>query len=304
MRISCSRSEALTSTLLLAGAVLLMGAGGLGCHSSTSDGSCSDDVAPDEAGHLASAMHRGRVSIEDDLDYDGKGGSTPSNFITASFTDISEVEVTSREPYPIIYNCFGLTGVPTTSCRAGKTAPCVVESLDATSVAVEGMAAGTVSLTRASTGKFSKLDSAAPFFGTGDVTARVTGKSQTGYIPSYDQTVKTPDPLTLVTPSPAAETETHGDLRIEWEKGNGNYMLIDVQADGTSDKIQCIAVDDGCQVITETLLDIFVGSKGVTGTAKRFKISISRILSTQSSIDSNTSVLFSATTKVTSYATR
>jgi hypothetical protein len=297
---SSSPSARIVWALLASTAIL-----GGGCHEEQGDGSCTDDVAPDQAAHVTAATQRGRVSVEAAVAYDGKGASATSNSIVSAFTDISQVETSSRTLYPIIYNCFGLTGVPTTSCRQGKTAPCQVDTLEVVKVEVEGFATGTTTLDRVSTGKYSKLDITGAFYGTGNLTAKVTGKTDKGYFPTYDQTLATPEPLELLAPDPLMEDSTRTDLRVEWKKGNGDYILIDVQADGTNDKIQCIAVDDGCQVISATLMDIFVGSPVKSGsTPKRYKLTLSRVKATQKSLDSNTSVLFSAVTKLEAYAVR
>jgi hypothetical protein len=200
---------------------------------------------------------RGRLTIASRLAFDAAGArSGPTNSISASFTDHTTVAGDYRLPSSLPGGtpaCYALTGTPTTSCKPGFTEPCKAEPVEVTKVTVDGVLGGSRELTMTSAGKYTDDNLANPIYTSGDIKVRVEGQSAKGFFPSYEQTVKAPDPLELVGPTPGDPARLGmKDLKITWKKGNGDFVVIEASlagATGRTDKIQCVVLDDGCHTI-------------------------------------------------------
>jgi hypothetical protein len=228
-----------------------------GCTDDGATGSCLNEDSPDVPGFDDAVVLRARVTLASRLVFDGGGARTgPTNTISASFTDHTTVAGDYRQPSSLPGGtpaCYALTGTPTTTCKPGFTEPCKADPLDVAKVTVDGVLGGSRDLTKTSTGKYTDDNLADPIYTSGDIKVRVEGQTGKGFFPSFEQTVKAPDPLLLVEPK-AGDPSRLGmkDLKITWKKGNGDFVVIEASlagATGRTDKIQCVVLDDGCHTI-------------------------------------------------------
>lgn len=266
---------------------------------------CWDEVSPGVQGHDENAMHRGQVSLVSEVEL-GAAPQGRENSITASFTDITTVETSSRAQDTNIGGlaCFGLTGSPTQKCRSGFTEPCVVEALEVDNVTVEGLDGGDRQLERTSTGKLSSLDLPDPFLGATPITVKVTGRADQGYFPSYDQTLDPPDELELLEPDPSADRPVGvTDIRFGWTPGDASQDLIilDIASSDESitDRVRCFVLDDGCHTLLPDALEWLEIAQGDT-----FRMTLTRVRSTVKSLDDNHSIQLSINSRITASLVR
>lgn len=273
----------------------------------TSSEACEDEDPVAVQGHDENAMHRAQVSLTSGIQIDGASGTEKrDNSITASFSDITAVETSSRAQDTNIggFACFGLTGSPTTKCREGFSEPCVVEALDVDTVIVEGLEAGTRQLNRASTGKFSDLEVPEPFLGSLPITVNVTGRDDQAYFPSYDQTLEPPQELVLQAPDPdGGQPVGPSDIRFRWKPGDKDRDLITIDIASTdqsiTDKVKCYVLDDGCHTLLPDALEWLEIAQGDT-----FRVTVTRSRRTVKSLDSNHSVLLQVNSRIQAQFTR
>lgn len=277
-----------------------------GCSDGVEIGSCWDEVRPVGSGFPSDVIYRARISLSHTREL-GAGGSSSST-VNAIFSDTTRGKGSSRELRNTLgaQNCFLLTGVPVQVCRPPHTDPCPVDYLEVDQVEVSQLAAGgplTLARTSAtSKGKYSAKSPPDPLFGSGEVKATVTGRQAKGYFPSFTWTLTPPDSVELLSPA-ADATVGSSDVKVSWRPGNGDVVLVDIapvkQTGPNKDKVQCFAVDDGCQLVKAQIfenLDIRVGDQ--------VRIAVMRVRGEVASVKDNHTLHMTATSRVEVTVTR
>jgi hypothetical protein len=291
---SCSNS---LHAVFLLGVVIAAG-----CTNSGPGGNvCLNEDSPDVPGFANETILRARVTLTSKLTYDAAGTlAGPANGVVGSFTDYTTMlSGDSRRPSTLPGGspaCYALTGTPSKSCRDG-TQNCQAEAVEVVQVTVDGVAGGPRDLTKTATGKYTDDNLADPLYTASEVKLKVTGKSDKGFFPGYEQTAKAPDPLQLVEPKPGdASRLGMKDLQIKWKKGNGDFVVIEASlagSTGKTDKIQCIVLDDGCHTIYHNDLEFM---DMVDGT--QVKLLLVRKIGGVTKVDATTAAELAATSVV------
>jgi hypothetical protein len=275
------------------------------CDSDADDkGDCWNQDSPSGASHPDGTKHRGQITVEHAVEYEGGPTGKTSRAVLATFADFSQAYMESRKSDLNIgdLTCYGLTGAPYKVCTdPSPGAPCSVETLDADKVEVEGLGSGKVTLERTGPGKFSDLDVQEPLFGATPVKVVVASAGGTDNFPAFDQTLEPPDVLELRSPSPTAASVGAGDLEVGWKPGNGDLLVLDIApGDPTStDKVRCILADDGCHTLMVGALEWLEITPGT-----QFRLILKRVRSTVKSLDSNTSTQLTLVSRVEALLTR
>ncbi len=270
---------------------------------------CGDFESPTVTGYPDASLYRARVTVETAVTVDATGKATTASSIAASFTDVSKVMQDSRTPSAIASpGCYGLTGSPTKVCRPGVPEPCVVEYLDVESVVIEGLDGGPYTLTRDSKGIYSKELGDKAILGGGTISLKVTGKTQAGWFPTFENSIPSLEALAISAPVAGSTTPLGaGDLKVRWNRSTAahpaDYVVLNATVTGgtttTTDKIQCILADDGCQTITGTDLDLFDMKVG-----KTVKLSASRENARMKTLDGGYSLDLRVSSRVEMTVTR
>ncbi len=301
------RTKARHIPILLLGLCLV----GSGCSDTPGDENCEgEDCGPDcfnadspeIEGPSATAFHRGRITLESVVSFSSTGAQTTANEVRASYTDISQVLVSSRKPSLVQSSgCYGLTGGATVVCRPGFTEPCTKEYLAVEKVEILGTGNGDQTLEELSKGILSKEDLAAPLYATGEIQAKVTAAGGEGSFMTYEQSLAPPDLLEMTSPDPQAGPLGAKDLKFQWEPGNGDYVVINISHmdNTTTDKIQCVVIDDGCHTIYVGDLEFYDFAVG-----NPFKVTILREKTTVKKLDDKTSAELTAASRVQMVLTR
>jgi hypothetical protein len=260
-----------------------------GCGDAAPVPDCWDEDLPRVQAHPESALVRARVTLNQLTSYTTGATGTDSSTITGTFTDTSAVITTFRKKSDIfaVDNCYLLTGQPVQNCRPPHTDPCTLEYLDVAGVELAGLQGGSRSLTSTSRGIYSSAAPPVPMYGAGPVKLAVSGKTGSGGFPSsYVQELEPPAPLVVEYPPPGQAVGTGpADLKIRWEPGNGDLILLNLtKVGGSKDTVQCTLVDDGCQTLLSTALDWLKINQG-----DLYRLSLSRIRTRVKALDDKTS---------------
>ncbi|MBW2733729.1 MAG: hypothetical protein JRH20_15180 [Deltaproteobacteria bacterium] len=237
---------------------------------------CHDEAPPATAGLPATTLRVASASLEFRVDYTAGAGRNESTVVNLSLVDLSTVYTQSRFPSPCCGSmaCFSLTGSPAKSCRGGQTdgfceavtcpdnhvcdgetgtcVPCARVPLNADKVTVSGLSSGSVDLESPAVGAFVTTSVTPPLFSTDPVQIDVIGRDEAGYFPTYSQVIEPPDALEILSPDPSAPGPAGmSDLPLKWRAGNGEWMEVTLRSSNPdiTDKVVCLAVDDGCATI-------------------------------------------------------
>ena len=277
--------------------VLLLGAL-LGCSDNTASvDTCVDEAPPEMAAIPDEVLLRGSALVEMRSVYDIAGAKTDSALINFSLVDLTTWQVDSRFPAACCGSmaCFNLTGSPNEGCRGtaggpcgrstcgadevcveGQCKTCARESLTADKVVIAGTAAGDLELTANSTNDtFIYPTAPTELFASGPLTLQVTGRSEPGFVQDYEQQLEVPSPLKLLAPTlPASAGNV--DLDLKWEKGNGDWIEVVLRSSNPkiTDKVVCIAKDDGCASIPAGAFDL---AKQNMTSNETFSVTMARI---------------------------
>lgn len=301
MKTSCWISHSSWTVGLACCLLLALGA----CSSDEGEqGDCWNQDSPSGASHPDGTKHRGQVSVEHAVEYEGGATGKTSRSIVATFADISQAYMESRKSDLNIgdLTCYGLTGAPYKVCTdPSPGAPCSVETLEADKVEVEGVGSGVVTLEQTGPGKFNKLDVPDPLFGAAPVKVVVTSAGGTGDFPAFDQSLEPPDLLELRSPSPTSASVGTQDLTVSWKAGNGDLLVLELApGDPTStDKVRCILADDGCHTVMVGALEWLEIDPG-----SQFRLILKRVRSAVKSLDANTSTGLTLVSRVEVLLTR
>jgi len=280
------RTSSWISVSSLAAPLLLL----LGCSSDGGNGeACWNENDPSIKGYPSTATHRALVNVEQEVEHSAGGSEKVTRSVTASFSDVSTVKVVSQPGTPLMcdVSCEGVTGAPHIEC---PTPPCVPQTLEADSVKVE-VGSGSVTLDHSSEGKFNKLSVADPLFGSAPIKVAVVGQTNTGYFPSYEQSLDPPDLISLDHPAPGnSQPVGTSDLKVSWKGGGGDYVLLEIRTTDASvtDKVRCLLEDDGCHAVGACALDWLEVNAGDT-----FVLTLARVKTDVKSLDSNTAATLS-----------
>jgi hypothetical protein len=299
---SCSISSSPGITLISAAALAALAAAPACSDDGNGEsGDCSNEETPTLVGHPSAALRLATVRVLHSVE-----GSQTERSVLASFTDVTEVDTSSRRLDTNIGDstCFALTGTVTKTCRKGYTDPCVIKPLAVTGVKVEGLGSGTVTPTKPSSksSSYTKDNIPSPLFGASPVKARVTGTSAKDAFPTFELSSPPPAVLQLECPE-AAKPVGQDDFEICWNAGDPklDYVIIEVRTTDTSvtDKAICFEIDDGCHTIRAGVLDWLDVDVGST-----FTVTISRERNTVKKIDDTTSAKLELISKVKLTLTR
>lgn len=305
---SASLSNKPRPVLLLLIAACLAAVGGCSdpgdepCEGQECGPDCFNADSPEIEGPPATAFHRGRITLESVVSFSSTGAQTSTNEARASYTDISQVLVSSRKPSLVQSSgCYGLTGGTTTVCRPGFNEPCTKEYLAVEKVEITGTGGGALTLDELGKGILAKGSLPDPLYAVDDLQAKVTAGAAEGSFMSYEQALTSPDLLKLSLPDPAGKPLGSADLKFQWEPGNGDYVVINISHmdDKTTDKIQCVVLDDGCHTVFVGDLEFYDFTPG-----NPFKVTMIREKTTVKTIDEKTAAEFTAASRVEMVLTR
>ncbi|MEW5850138.1 MAG: hypothetical protein AB2A00_15215 [Myxococcota bacterium] len=173
-------------------------------------------------------------------------GGTVTGTVGASFYDVRNFSTERPNPLSLSATCVGITGQP---AQSGERF-----ALPVTSVDVEGMSSGPLTLTSVDGGPLSH-GPVPGIFGGSPVTVRVTGAD--GGFGSVDFSPLTP-PTRVAVQSPdlsGGGTVGNDSLTLKWAAGSDptRSIQIDLQVGGndpaTRALLSCVVLDDGCHVI-------------------------------------------------------
>jgi hypothetical protein len=305
----------MTGRTLLVMALLLCAAG---CSDEASDNRCEDEDPPKLAGLSDDIYKAARASLEQTTKVAEDGSKSETTSVSVSLTDYTAFEIVSRPLVPVggFVSCFQLTGSPQEKCRGnpggqcgsttcgpqqvcinGACEDCVRQKLDADKVSITGLAAGSIDLERKSEGSFRKTPPpAAPLYGDGTIAVSLTGRSEAGFFPSTDLQIEPPTKMELTSPQPNSRAGG-SDLSLEWVAGNGERIEITLLSTDTSqtDKVICLAADDGCATIPAGALDFIKANMTV---ADKIRVIVKREKSAVKNVAANTGMQIKATTRI------
>jgi hypothetical protein len=237
---------------------------------------CDDEGPPTSTSVPDAVLKRASLLVEQRSQYTADGSKTDSTIVNLSLLDFSTYDVDSRFPTPCCaaMACYQLTGAPVTGCRGTAGGPCGAATCannetcvqdkcvlcepqpllaDKVTLAGAGFAPGSTDLEDKGGGKFLKAGLPAPLFATGPIDVTLTGRGDAGYFVSGSVSVDAPAPLVLLSPDPTqtAAAVSGTDMPIKWTAGNGELIELTMKSavPGVTDKIVCIARDDGCATV-------------------------------------------------------
>lgn len=310
--------------------LLLLAALPAGCSSDSGTDPCGVDELPPTDGIPDEALLVSQTVLEARASYSADGTRTNTNLVRLTASDRTLGSIQSREPAACcgVTTCFLLTGNPAPVCREpsmgacgtgpackiGETCvedacmPCVAGPLRIKAASIDGLAGDdAISLDPVGDGgdKWTKGGLEAPLFDPSTtLTLQVEGDPGAGFLPSYSQTLDSPDPLEMIEPDPTASPQLPGqiDLKVKWKPGNGHWVEAVVQVDDpggdVSDAAVCLAHDDGCMTVPAGAIDTII--QGAPADAK-VELSVRRVISKTeqpSATDPDTVVQFKAVERV------
>lgn len=301
--------------------LVLLATTAIACSDSTPSGPdpCEDEAPPTLPGFADAVLRRASLRIEDRAQYAQDGTRTDSAIVSMALVDLSAYKIDSRFPSSCCgaMACFQLTGSPVEGCRGTPggscgsatcgndevcindvCTACVQQPLTADKVVVEGLTGGTIELDDANGGKFLKAGLASPLFGADDIKVDVTGRTEAGYFASYTQTLTPPDALVLQDPDPNKQSAVPTiDMPIRWTKGNGEWIELTLRSaePSVTDKVVCVARDDGCATVPIGALE-WVKLSMKPG--EKMQLIVQRMRSVVDSQDATTGMQIKASTRI------
>ncbi len=297
-----SASRFPTSSLLLLAPALLLAAA---CGEEGDGSACADNDPPTVTGISSKTLIYAKVSLEELKEYSAAGAMSRSSTILAAFRDTTQVLTLSPSPdFFFGEGCYLKTGIPTSECRKGYTAPCLSVPVDVDRVEVSGLYAGASELKQTSAGTFLSDLGTAPLYGKAKVTVSVTGAQTKGHFPSYEQSLVPPQELELLQPDPTSGAAVGtNDFKVTWPAGNGDVVYLDIAPtnDPTNDKdkVQCKLRDDGCHRVEAAILDWLKVEEGDT-----FSLSLTRLVAGVRDVPTDKQALLTVTSQVKAVLTR
>ncbi|PID38592.1 MAG: hypothetical protein CSB49_04825 [Proteobacteria bacterium] len=288
------------------------------------DKPCDDEGPPTSTSFPDKALLQASLLVEQRAQYAADGTKTESTIINLSLSDFTTYKVDSRFPTPCCASmaCFQLSGAPNDGCRGkageacgavtcannemcveGTCVLCARQSLEAEKAVLSGpgVAAGSVELENKGSGKFIKAGLPTPLFAEGSMELAITGRGEAGYFPTSSVSVTAPDVLEVTTPDPKqpASAVSGTDMPIKWKAGNGDRIELTMKSalPSVTDKIVCVARDDGCATIPIGAIE-WVKLDMTPG--EQISLTLRRIKSAYGGIDSadHAGVLIKATSRV------
>lgn len=318
--------------LRLATILLLAAALPAGCSSDSGSDPCDIDELPLIDGIPDEALSVSQASLEARASYAADGTRTNTNLVRLTASDRSLGSIQSREPAACcgVTTCFLLTGNPVPVCRepssgaacgagpacqSGQTCVedacvrCVSGPLRIKAASIDGLAGNDGAIDLDAVGdngdKWTKGGLDTPLFDPSKtLTLQVEGDTADGFLPSYSQTLESPEPLEMIEPDPTASPQLPGqiDLKVKWKPGNGHWVEAVIRVDdpggAVSDAAICLAHDDGCMVVPAGAIDTIM--EGAPADAK-LDLSVRRVISKTeqpSADDADTVVQFKAVERV------
>lgn len=194
------------------------------------------------------------------LDDDGVPQSLMRGQIQGVFFDVS-----ARTSTPASFTALAEEGV----CigRTSRSMPAMgLEPLGVDGLRVEGTARGVVQAGERSPGQYA--DIGGPVLAGG--TLRIVAGA--GDFPAFDEELEAPDPVTVSAPplDGSALVEL-GEMSVEWNAGNGDFVLIRIDPDENSGvdsggDVICAVPDDGCYVLPASVAVFLLAAQGDTFT--------------------------------------
>ena len=210
---------------------------------------------------------QGKVTLFDretrTLGDDGVPQDLRQGRIQAAFFDVSARTATEAAFTQLSDECVGRVS-------RGQPAEGLVP-LSLAALEVRGTARGAVRASEVDPGLY--LDAGAPILGSEPLEVI----AEAGGFPAFDETIIAPDPLALTEPALDGSTLVDiEDLKIEWNAGNGEFVIIAIDPDQSNGAesggdVVCVMPDDGCQILPKSVGVFLLASQ-----AETFTIIVSR----------------------------
>lgn len=269
--------------------------------------SCADELATVELEPADDILYLATMRLENRRERSRGGADETTAIVTLSLSDRSLFLPQPRSPAPWSRSCFLFSGRFTSTCRdpagascggetcssgqscvEGACVACEARPLSIEGARVQGLARADVALDRVGTDGSRWRDAAAkvPLFAGDAIDLQVQGGAATGEFPSYTQTVDAPEPVELTQPAPGTSVGgAAADLRVEWERGNGDWVEValapEVATGGTQDLVVCVVDDDGCA----TVPSIAIATLSSNAPNAPLTLSVSRVKSAVTAVE-------------------
>ena len=271
----------------------------LGCSGSGSYGSWTNEETGTVTGLPEAALLRGQLTLESQRTL---GGAAPSSITAAlRLVDTTQGYRVSRTTEGMAFPpaCFGLTGAVQETCRPGFSKPCPQQPLDVDRAELSSPTAA-VALKRNSAGNYGAEAVPEAIF-NGELTAKVTGKADKGFFPTYQQTLSPPDAMELEVPDFKTPPQVGGaDFKLQWIPGNGDHVEITVRVKDSpiTDKVVCLVQDDGRHAINAGAFEWFRNGDPPLKAQDIFLVTVKRVRAKVDAVDAKTSVQLKSSSQV------
>jgi hypothetical protein len=226
------------------------------------DPACLDHIGNLVVPQASDLPLQGKVTLFDrdtrTLGDDGLPQDLQQGRIQAAFFDVSARTATEAAFMQLSDECVGRVsrGLP-----AEGLVPLSIAMLE-----VRGTARGAVQAGQVGDGLY--LNTGNPILGTDPLQVL----AQAGEFPAFDETIIAPDPIMLSSPPLDGSTLVDiQDLTVDWNAGNGEFVIIAIDPDITNGAesggdVVCILPDDGCQTLPKSVSVFLLASQSPTFT--------------------------------------